>query len=99
MPQAGTAQVRLENAFTLRLVRQVDEEDLVEPPFPQELRRQVRHVVRRGHQEHGRGSFLHPRPEYALRDATVGLPATANPFSISSIHSTIGAIASAWSSA
>ena len=57
-------------------VRQIDEEDLVEPALSQQFRRQTIDVVRRGSQEAARFPLLHPgekSSEDPLRDAAVRL--------------------------
>src|SRR5690606_41514158 len=57
-----------------RLIRKVDEEDLIEAALAEQLRRQPLHVVRRGHRKHRRLPLLQPgeeRAEDALRDAAI----------------------------
>ena len=77
-------------------VGQVDEEDLVEAALAQQLRRQRLDVVGGGDQEDAALALGHPgeqRAQHAPRHAAVAVAvAGARPFSISSIHSTHGAI-------
>ena len=59
------AEMHGENFLALLLRRQIEKENLVEPPFAQEFRRQRADVVRRRHHKAGGGFFLHPRQNRA----------------------------------
>src|SRR5271168_955641 len=67
-------EVRPEQILSRLVAGKVDEEDLVEAPLAQELRRHRRDVVRRGHDEDRRAMLLQPRQERSeqpLADAAV----------------------------
>ena len=55
-------EVDLENGGALRRVGKVEEEHLVEPPRPEELRRERLDAVGRRHDEHGRRRPVAPEP-------------------------------------
>ena len=77
------AEMHGENFLALLLRRQIEKENLVEPPFAQEFRRQRADVVRRRHHEAGGGFFLHPRQnraENAGACATVQTSVMRQPF-------------------
>ena len=53
--------VNREDVSALGLDGQIDEENLVEAPLPQQLRRQLADVIRGRNHKDGFGLLLHPR--------------------------------------